>query len=268
MAGLLLLLLTNSAVGQSASSAPASTAPAQTAAPARPAPEVPPASVADAVNPFADDKNLPTPIKWPTSGRPRINVDIHPELFDGLTVLVTDMNGPDFAWQFESLDDWMLTPPGYGESAAFVFRPQPKVRLSFVLFGPGELLPSFSADGITHYLAAIRAVEPKQFVLLTPISNNTKLLSPESFAGFQAQSVDYAIVSTDIVMHHEWFLDLNGQYVLQVALAGPSALVDKVLPSIKFFLNRSTVRKGLNTRPPSPTTPAAPAATASASAAG
>jgi hypothetical protein len=218
-----------------------------------PEPPAPPPSVPDEVNPFADEHNLTQPLKWPSAARPRIDVDVHPIQFDGLTILQMYFKGPDFEWQFDPLGEFAVTPAGAAESLAFLYQPNPVARLTFTLYAKGELLSEFTPASLVQYLAAIRIVAPKSFVLLTPIAKDATFLQPDSLAGFQAQTVDYAIVTpTEVTLHHDMFLDLNHEYILIASLTGPPALVDKLKSTLHYFLARSRVMKGLGVKEDKP----------------
>ncbi len=218
---------------------PATTAALPVAARKPVEPPAPPPSVPDNVNPFADENNLPQPLKWPGAARPRIDVDVHPIQFDGLTILQMYFKGPDFEWQFDPLGEFAPTPAGSTESAAFLYQPNPVARLTFALYARGELLPEFTPAGLTQYLAAIRATAPKNFVLMTPFPKEAKFIEPDGLCGFQAQSVEYAIVTqTDVTVHYDTFLDLNHQYLLLVSLVGPQSLVEKLRPTLAEVFRR------------------------------
>lgn len=223
------------------------------ARPKPPEPPVPPPSVPDEVNPFADEANLPQPLKWPSAARPRIDVSVKPIQFDGLTILQMTFNGPDFVWQFDPLADFGLTPAGAAESAAFLYQPNPVAHLTFTLYAKGELLPDFTPASLAQYLAAIRANAPRNFVLMTPFPKDAKFIQPDGLCGFQAQTVDYAICTqTDVTVHHDVFLDLNHQYILVASLTGPQALVEKLSGTLHYFLTRSRVLKGLGVKEEKP----------------
>ncbi len=228
---------------------------------APPAPPEPPPSVPADVNPFAEGKILPVPLKWPGAARPRLDVDVHQVSYDGMELMELFVTGPDFEWQFEPLPEFLPAPVGFTESMAFTYQTNSSARLAWSLYGETELLPDFTPNSLAQYLAAIRAVEPKDFVLLTPFSKNAQLINSDSICGFQAQAVDYAIVSaTDVTFHHDWFIDLNHQYILLVTLSGPRALVQELTPRVHYFLARSRVLKGLGVKEEKPAT-AKPAGT-------
>ncbi len=230
-----------------------------------PKPPEPPPSVPDKVNPFADDKNPPVPLQFPGAARPRLSVDVHSINFDGMDMMEMYVKGPDFNWQLDPLADFVPAPTNFVESTAFVYQPNPGTRLSWSLYGFTELLPSFTADAVEQYLAAVRATDPKNFILLTPIPKDAKFIQPDAICGFQAQSVEYAIVSpTSVIVYQDWFLDLHDEYILLVSLSGPQALVDKLTPTIHYFLARSRIIDGLGVKaedtspkpaPPASTTP-------------
>jgi len=251
VAGVLALPGLSPQLAQAAAPAAAGTVAPSATSPATvpPKPPEPPASVPDAVNPFADGKVLPLPLKFPGAARPRLDVDVHQVQYDGMAILELFLMGPDFEWQFEPLPEFTPAPVAFTESLAFIYQTNSSARLAFALFGPNELLPDFTPNSLAQYLAVFRAVEPKDFVLLTPFPANAQLINSDSICGFQAQSVDYAIVSaTDVTYHHDWFIDLNHQYMLLVSLTGPRALVQELTSRVHYFLARSRVMKGLGVK--------------------
>jgi len=247
-----------------AATAPAATSASPTepvAPPKPPKPPEPPPSVPDNVNPFADEKTLPTPLKFPGALRPRIDVDVHPEDFDGMRIMFMDFKGPDFDWQFQPLADFTPAPASVAESAAFIYQPKPTVRLSWSLYAPKELLPDFTPAAMVQYLAALRAPAPKDFVLLTPFPKDAIYINPDNIRGFPAQSVKYAIVGLkDVIVFHDWFLDLNHEYLLVVSLSAPQEMMDKMEAELYRFFVRSRVIKGLGVKEEKPA-PAQPAGT-------
>lgn len=230
------------------------------AAPAPPPPEVPPPSVPDNVNPFADENNLPKPLKLPAGIPLRLNVDVHPENFDGLTVMQMVFNGPNFEWVFDPLSDWTLAPTSSAESVAFIYEANPKARLALTLYAAKDFIPEITTPYIIQYLAAVRDSAPQSFVLLTPIAKGTTNIGSTYFANFGGQGVAYAMTSPAVSIHHLWFVDLNHEYLLLIDLMAPSTLIDKLDAQVRFTLGRSKVRKGLGSNQP----PAAPAASDSA----
>jgi hypothetical protein len=218
--------------------------------PGTPAPPLPPKldpSVPDNVNPFADKNNLPTPLPPPLSVPKILAVDTHPTMFDGLPVMQMTLSGPNFAWVTQPMDDWITAPTGAGESLAYVYEFNPKVRASLALYGPQELLPDMNAAALVQYLAAIRAaVDPENFSLLTPVPPNTMYLNPTGYFSFPAQSVDYeTIFGTELTMHHDIFVNLHDEYQLQICLTGPPTLVRKLEAQVNLFLVRGNVLNGL-----------------------
>jgi hypothetical protein len=241
---------TTSAANTPASGTPAATTssantsaagtPAPAAATAS-APPVIPVSVPDNVNPFAG-QTKPAPLKLPAPIP--LSIDIKPATFDGLATLQMFVNGPDFNWMFDPLDDWILAPVGVGESAALIYKLKPEIRLSLTLY-PAELMPDLTPAQITQYLAAVREPNPDDFVLLSPIPPGAGNLEITYFSSFRGQGVAYAIVGANVLIHHQWFVDLNHEYVLVVDLACPQALLDRLDPQVRFTLGRSRVLKGL-----------------------
>ncbi len=234
------------------SSTTAATGPAQPATPAK-VPLVIPDPVPDNVNPFAD-KVKPTPLKIPAPAA--LKVDIHYESFDGLLPLQMFISGPDFYWMFDTLDDWTVAPIGFSESAAFVYDTNPQARLSLALY-KADFMPEITPDVIAQYLAAVRDPNPAAFVLLSPIPKDAGSLDVAYFSNFRGQSAAYALVSTTVVYHHQWFVDLNHQYVLVIDLAAPQALIGRLDSQVRFTLGRSKVLKGLGAD--APKAPPAPA---------
>lgn len=259
LAGVCLVALAMTAAQAASPASPAASA-TTAAAPKPPEPPAIPPSVPDEVNPFAKDDSQPEPLKWPSASRPGITVDVHPTQFDGLTIMEMIWKGPDFEWQFDPLSDFVPAPAGSSESLAFAYETKPEVRLSIALYRRGELLPQFNADAMVAYLAAIRAKSPKNFVLLTPIPHEAQFIQPDGLCGFQAQAVDYAIVTqSEVIIHHDLFLDLHNQYVLLAGLSGPQAMVDRLKPTIRLLFARSRLLNGLGVKEEAPR----PAATGS-----
>jgi hypothetical protein len=249
-----------------AAATPAATAPAAGAATAPKAvpfvPPVPPPSVPDKVNPFADDRNLPEPLKMPGNPTERMTADIHPENFDGLTVPILLLQGPDFEWAFDSFADWTMAPAGYGESVAFVYQFEPSARVSLGLYGPKDLFSELNPKQITQYLAEIRSHDPKGFVLLTAIPPDADSIGSANFGGFSGESVEYAtVLPTVVMMHHDWFVDMNQRYLLLIRLSAPAAFMTRLEKDINADLNHGKVRKGFGVKEAAPAAPAATAAT-------
>ncbi|HTB64540.1 MAG TPA: hypothetical protein VK737_13230 [Opitutales bacterium] len=223
--------------------------PASAKAPATP-PVAPPVSVPDNVNPFADKTQLPPSLNLPAPTP--LSVDIHSEVFDGMPTMRMFIKGPDFEWMFDLLDDWSTVPAGAGESAAFIFtRDNPQARLSLSLYA-SSVMPEVNSTAITQYLAAVRASDPDSFVLLTPFAKDSDILPVTYFSSYRSEGANYAIVTSKVVMHHQWFVDLNHQYVLVMDLVCPPSLMDRLDGQVRFTLGRSRVRKGLGTEEPKP----------------
>ncbi len=237
-----------------AASAPTSSTPAPAAATA-PAPLVIPDSVPDNVNPFAGPVK-PVPLKVPAPLT--LNVDIKHATFDGFTTMQMFVSGPDFNWMFDPLDDWILAPVGYGESVALVYKLKPEARLSLTLY-PADLMPGLTLAEITQYLATVREPNPDGFILLSPIPQGGGNLEVTYFSSFRGQGVAYALVGSTVLIHHQWFVDLNKEYVLVIDLACPPALLDRLDPQVRFTLGRSRVLKGLGMDEPKTPAPAPPA---------
>jgi hypothetical protein len=248
-----------------ASAATTAPAPATAANPAVTAskPAVPPAipppdSVPDDVNPFADAHNLPKPLTTINMSCTPMNADMRIVQFDGNSMHRFYLEGPDFEWEFDPLDDWILAPKGIGESFAFVYSKNPQARLSFSLYGAKEFMPNISPASIVLYLAAVRENDPKGFILTTPIPKDTLTLPFIRFAFYGGQSVTYATTSPVLMLHDDWFADLNGEYQLVMKLTSPPALMSRLETQLRFIFNRGAARKGLGMVPP-PAPGAAPA---------
>lgn len=246
---------------------PAAPASASASAPpaAKPAPPLPPPTPVPAeVDPFADDANLPPPLKWPSAARPRLDMSVHNIMFDGMQLTVMTVKGPDFEWQFNPLHDFIPALVSNDESLAFTYVTNPGVRLSLALFADGELLPDFTPASLAQYLACFRSPAPKNFILLTPFPKDATGIQAQAIGGFHGQVVDYAIVTeTGIEMHHDFFVDLNHEYLLLVRLSGPQGLVERLAPVSQAFINNSRIMKGLGVKEEKPA-PAKPASTTNA----
>lgn len=230
-----------------ASVAPAAATPA--APPLVKLPEPPPASVPDAVNPFADPDNQPQPLKWPSGARPALSIDVHPIQFDGLELTVMIMKGPDFEWQFNPLSNFVPAPTNSAESLAFIYEPRPVARVSFALFGREELLPDFTPASLVQYLASVRGSNAKNFILLTAFPKDAEAIQADGLCGFKSESVDYAIVNNgEVTYHHDWLIDLHNEHQLLVSLTAPKALMEQLKPQVNAFLNNSRVLKGLGVK--------------------
>jgi hypothetical protein len=238
------------AVSVSAASAAATTA--SQAAPPIP----PPDSVPDAVNPFADEKNLPKALATMGIGCTAMNADMHVIQFDGVGAYIFSVEGPDFELQFEPLEDWIIAPKSYDESFAFVYSKVTDARLSFCLYGPKEFLPDLKPTSIVQYLEAIREDDPKNFILTTPIPPGIPALAGNHFANYNGQGVTYATTSPVLRLHHDWFVDLNGQYLLVIKLTSPPGLISRLENQILTIFNRGVATKGLGIVPPSEAPPA------------
>jgi len=236
------------ALGAAASGASAPAPPIETA----PAPAVMPDSVPDNVNPFADRQHPPPALKIPGQTVP-LRIDIVKESFDGLTVLTTLINGPDFVWATDYLNDWRPVAPASDESAAFVFATQVKSRLSLSLYKGRDLMPEITTNSLIQYLAAMRASAPDSFVLLTPLTrDDPNLVNPERFSGFIGQGVAYALPLPNGLIYHVWIVDLNHQYQLVIKLASPPALLARLDQQIRTVLGRGNIRRGLGQNLPQP----------------
>lgn len=230
-------------------------------APATP-PIPPPDPVPDDVNPFADEENLPKPLETINITCTPMSVDTHTIQFDGMQVLTSFVEGPDFEWEFDPLDDWTLAPKGFGESFAFVYAKAPAARLSFSLYGEKEFMPDISPSSITQYLAAVREDDPKGFILTTPIPKGAPNLPMFRIIRYGGQGVTYATTSPVLLLHHDIFFDLNGQYQLVVKLTSPPALMNRLEAQLWFTFGRGAARKGLDVAPATAPAEAPPASTA------
>jgi len=237
----------------------ATAASSQPTAPAK-APLVIPDPVPDNVNPFTD-KVLPVPLKIPAPLA--MKVEIRVDTFDGINPLEMYISGPDFNWMFDPLDDWTVAPTGFSESVAFVYDTNTRVRLSLTLY-KADFMPEITPEAITQYLAAVREPNPAAFVLLTAIPKEAGSLDVTYFSNFRGQGVAYALVGSTVVFHHQWFVDLNHQYVLVIDLACPQALVSRLDSQVRFTLGRSKILKGLGTEQPKPQPAPAPGSGTSA----
>jgi hypothetical protein len=216
----------------------------------------------DKVNPFADEKNLPDPLKMPGNPTAQMTADIHPEHLDGVTVPIMSLQGPDFEWAFDAFADWSLAPAAYGESVAFVYQFDPTARVSLGLYGPKDVFSELNPKQITQYLAEIRSHDPKGFVLLTPIPPDADSIGSANFGGFSGESVEYAtVLPTVVILHHDWFVNLKDQYLLLIRLSAPAALMARLEKDISSDLAHSKIRKGFGVKEVKPA-PAAPATTA------
>ena len=234
---------------QTLPAAPAKTARAASpAAPKPPPPDPLPPSVPDAVNPFADPKTAPVPLR--SSGVPAsLGVDVQIENFDGFNVMKLLMNGPDFEWVTDPLDDWLLAPAAADESVAFVYKNQTKARVSLTLYSGQGLMPDINRDTIGQYLAAVRAPAPDSFALLTPFpKGDNEVLNPIRLSGFMAQGFAYAIANPTVLIYHVWIADFNHQYQLVVKLASPPALVDRFDMQVRTIFGQGYIRKGLGVK--------------------
>ena len=205
---------------------------------------------------------MPTPLATIDISCTPMNADIHTVQFDGMQVLSFFVDGPDFEWLLDPLDDWALVPKGMGESFAFVYTKNPAARLSFSLYGEKEFMPDISPASIILYLAAVRENDPRGFILTTPIPKGTETLPLVRFAMYGGQGVTYATTTPVLLLHHDWFADLNGEYQLVVKLTSPPALISRLETQLQFVFNRASARKGLGVVPPAAPGSAPPADTA------
>jgi len=204
-----------------------------------------PDPVPDNVNPFADQQHPPQPLNIPSQTVP-LRIDIIKENFDGVTVLKMLINGPDFVWATDYLNNWRPVPPAFGESAAFVFETQPKTRLSLSLFKGRELMPEITANTLIQYLAAMRAPAPGSFALLSALTrDDPNLVNPVRFSGFIGQSVAYSLAWPSGLIYHVWIVDLNHRYQLVIKLASSPALLDRLDQQVRDTLGRGNIRSGL-----------------------
>jgi len=190
-----------------------------------------------------------------------MNADMRALQFDGTSIQTFFVEGPDFEWQFDSLDDWIQAPKSFDESFALVYAKDPAARLSFCLYNGKDFMPDLTPASIIQYLAAVRQDNPKEFILTTPLTKDMLSLPGTHFAGFSGQGVTYATTLPTLMLHHDWFLDLNGQYQLVVKLASPPALLSRLEPQLSFIFNRGATRKGLGVNHPPAPSPAPPTGT-------
>jgi hypothetical protein len=217
-----------------------------------------PTPVSAASNPFADEQNLPTPLKLPSAAPAPMTVETEAIPFDGGMVLVMLLNGPDFQWSIDPLLDWVVAPKGGGESLALVHRDKPAVRLSLRLYKAKELVPNFDGPTLEQYLAAIRLLGPKTFELFSPFPPQDPNPDHASFGGFDAVKLNYGFANgtTDskgkpaLMEYWDYLVNLHDEYVLLVQLSGPADLVEWAKPQIEFAFGRGRVMKGLGVAAP------------------
>ena len=210
-----------------------------------------PPKVADSDNPFivSDPNKLPVPLP-PATEHPKLDYVVRSVDFDGAGTTEMSLEGPDFEWQVEPLEEWDRVPPGAGEALAFVYSDNPQVRLSFTLYGPHGLLPQLDTASLIRYLAGIRQRDPKTFTLVTPFPADGGGPSGGNFHGCDYERVDYYFMPAtgklkDVVEYNDYFINLYGYYLLQMRLSGPLGWLDQVRPMLEFHLRRSSRKKGL-----------------------
>jgi hypothetical protein len=211
-----------------------------------------PPKVPDSANPFAvaDASKLPTPLPPAPGGQPKLECSIIQTTFDGVGATEMSLKGPDFELQMDPFTDWYVSSPGAGEAVAFVYGDNPKVRLSFALYGPKSWLPDLNTPTLIRYMAAMRQRDPKAFTLITPFPADGGGVNGASFRSFTSVRVDYYFMPPsgkvkDAMEYNDYFINLNGFYILEMRLSGPMGWPERLRGDVEFHLRRSFRKKGL-----------------------